>query len=99
MHGDDEVGTLNLTMYGADADILVMSPEEYKLARHMHEPQEVDLGNFVLSPMPGTLISFAVEVSNFECIFLYVFCLRYYLINNDLDCRRETWSRWDRSCV
>ena len=49
-------------MYGSDADILVMSPEEYKLACHMNEPKEVDLGNFVLSPMPGTLISFAVKV-------------------------------------
>ncbi|KAL9180548.1 hypothetical protein ACHAXT_011001 [Thalassiosira profunda] len=61
VHGDDEVGALKLTMYGRDEDMLVMSPEEYKLARLMHEPQEVDLGNFVLSPMPGTLISFAVK--------------------------------------
>ncbi len=49
-------------MYGSDADILVMSPDEYKLACHMKEPKEIDLGNFVLSPMPGTLISFAVKV-------------------------------------
>lgn len=55
---------LKLTMYGSDADILVMSPEEYKLACHMNEPKPVDLGNFVLSPMPGTLISFAVKVSS-----------------------------------
>ena len=53
-------------MYGSDADILVMSPDEYKLACHMNEPKEVDLGNFVLSPMPGTLISFAVKVRR-EC--------------------------------
>ncbi len=63
VHGDDEIGTLKLTMYGSDADILVMSPAEYELARHMKEPTPVDLGDFVLSPMPGTLISFAVKVS------------------------------------
>jgi len=61
VHGDDEVGMLKLTMYGLDADILVMSPDEYKLARHMEEPVPLDLGDFVLSPMPGTLISFAVK--------------------------------------
>merc|ERR1719291_724125 len=42
-------------------DFLVMSPVEYQLAKHMKEPIPVDLGNFVISPMPGTLISFAVE--------------------------------------
>jgi len=61
VHGGDEIGTLKLTMYGSDADILVMSPAEYKLACHMKEPTPVDLGNFVLSPMPGTLVSFAVK--------------------------------------
>lgn len=49
-------------MYGADADVLVMSLPEYRLARHMLEPAPLDLGDFVLSPMPGTLVSFAVEV-------------------------------------
>jgi len=49
-------------MYGSDADIVVMSLPEYQLACHMKEPEPLDLGNFVLSPMPGTLISFAVKV-------------------------------------
>jgi hypothetical protein len=66
VHGDDEIGTLRLTMYGSDADILVMSPAEYQLACLMKEPTPVDLGNFVLSPMPGTLISFAVKVSSVQ---------------------------------
>eukprot|EP00579_Thalassiosira_antarctica_P001903 CAMPEP_0201870296 /NCGR_PEP_ID=MMETSP0902-20130614/3447_1 /ASSEMBLY_ACC=CAM_ASM_000551 /TAXON_ID=420261 /ORGANISM="Thalassiosira antarctica, Strain CCMP982" /LENGTH=850 /DNA_ID=CAMNT_0048395887 /DNA_START=152 /DNA_END=2704 /DNA_ORIENTATION=- len=61
VHGDDEIGMLKLTMYGSNADILVMSPAEYQLACHMEEPIPVDLGDFVLSPMPGTLISFAVK--------------------------------------
>eukprot|EP01083_Nonionella_stella_P038449 104637_1 len=61
VHGDDEIGMLKLTMYGSNADILVMTPDEYRLTSHMNEPKEVDLGDFVLSPMPGTLISFAVK--------------------------------------
>ncbi len=50
-----------VTMYGADVDVLVMSRAEYELARLMKEPIPKDFGNFVLSPMPGTLISFAVK--------------------------------------
>jgi hypothetical protein len=53
-------------MFGADADVLVMSPAEYQLACHMLEPAPLDLGDFVLSPMPGTLISFAVKVREFH---------------------------------
>ena len=48
-------------MYGSDTDVLVMSLDEYKLSCHMEEPVPLDLGDFVLSPMPGTLISFAVK--------------------------------------
>jgi hypothetical protein len=66
VHGEDEVGTLKLTMYGADADVLVMSLAEYQLASHMLEPAPLDLGDFVLSPMPGTLVSFAVKVRGFH---------------------------------
>ncbi|EED90363.1 hypothetical protein THAPSDRAFT_263480, partial [Thalassiosira pseudonana CCMP1335] len=61
VHGEDETGVLKLTMFGLDADILVMSRGEYELACHMNKPIPKDFGNFVLSPMPGTLISFAVE--------------------------------------
>lgn len=53
-------------MFGADADVLVMSPAEYQLACHMLEPAPLDLGDFVLSPMPGTLVSFAVKVREFH---------------------------------
>jgi propionyl-CoA carboxylase alpha chain len=73
VHGDDEIGTLTLTMYGSDVDALVMSPTEYQLSCHMHEPAPPDFGNYVLSPMPGTLISFAVKVriTSTQCIPLY----------------------------
>ena len=52
---------MKVTMYGRDLDVLVMSRAEYELARLMKEPIPKDFGNFVMSPMPGTLISFAVK--------------------------------------
>lgn len=61
VHGECETGTMTVTMYGKDLDVLVMSRAEYELARLMKEPIPKDFGNFVLSPMPGTLISFAVK--------------------------------------
>ena len=48
-------------MFGSDVNIIVMSYDEYKLSTLMKEPIPKDWGNFVLSPMPGTLISFAVK--------------------------------------
>ena len=57
------MGVLRLTMYGYDAEVIIMSRAEYRLARHMNEPEAADLDDLVLSPMSGTLISFAVKVS------------------------------------
>ena len=53
-----------MKLYGADVDVLVMSPKEYELSLHMNKPKPVDTSNFVLSPMPGTLVSYAVKVSS-----------------------------------
>ncbi len=53
-------GDLKVQMYGANIVCLVQSPREYELSTHMHEPTIVDTSDFVISPMPGTLISFAV---------------------------------------
>eukprot|EP00804_Cyclotella_cryptica_P023042 CCRYP_000298-RD/>CCRYP_000298-RD protein AED:0.06 eAED:0.06 QI:5/1/1/1/0.75/0.6/5/498/883 len=61
IHEEDETGTMKLTMFGSDAHVMVMSLGEYELARLMKKPIPKDWGNFVLSPMPGTLISFAVK--------------------------------------
>jgi hypothetical protein len=49
-------------MFGKDVDAMVISKGEYELATLMKEPIPKDWGNFVLIPMPGTLISFAVKV-------------------------------------
>jgi len=48
-------------MYGADMMILIQSPREYELSTHMHVPLEVDTSDMILSPMPGTLVSYAVK--------------------------------------
>lgn len=41
--------------------ILLQSPREFELSKHMHEPVLVDTSSMVLSPMPGTLIKMTVE--------------------------------------
>ena len=53
-------GEYKLQMHGADRTVLVQSLREYSYSRHMKEPPVVDTSNLVLSPMPGTLISYAV---------------------------------------
>jgi propionyl-CoA carboxylase alpha chain len=54
-------GNLKVQMYGANSTCLVQSVREYELSKFMHVPKIVDTSDFVMSPMPGTLISFAVE--------------------------------------
>mmetsp|Transcript_17517 Transcript_17517/g.25079 ORF Transcript_17517/g.25079 Transcript_17517/m.25079 type:complete len:865 (-) Transcript_17517:422-3016(-) len=58
---EDNTGLFAIKMYGAKVDILVMSPAEYELSKYMNEPAVVDTCNLLLSPMPGTLISYAVK--------------------------------------
>jgi propionyl-CoA carboxylase alpha chain len=50
-----------MQMYGADMPCLLQSEREYELSKYMHIPKEVDTSNVVMSPMPGTLISYAVK--------------------------------------
>jgi len=54
-------GDLKVQMYGANMVCLVQSPREYELSKYMHEPTLVDTSDFVISPMPGTLISCAIS--------------------------------------
>lgn len=54
-------GEYLMQMYGADMPVLIQSLREYELSKHMHEPIIADTSNLILSPMPGTLISFAVN--------------------------------------
>ncbi len=54
-------GELKIQMYGADMQCLVQSPREYELSAYMHPPEIEDTSDFVMSPMPGTLINFSVQ--------------------------------------
>jgi len=58
---EDVTGEIKMQMYGADMMILIQSPREYELSTHMHVPLEVDTSDMILSPMPGTLVSYAVK--------------------------------------
>lgn len=57
-------GEIQIEMKGASIEMLLQSPREYELSKHMHEPLEVDTSDMVLSPMPGTLLSYAVKVGD-----------------------------------
>jgi propionyl-CoA carboxylase alpha chain len=46
---------------GSQADVKVVTPRVAKLMRHMPVKAEPDLSGFLLSPMPGLLVSVAVE--------------------------------------
>ena len=57
-------GEYKLQMHGADRTVLIQSLLEYSYSRHMKEPAVVDTSNLVQSPMPGTLISYAVSTGD-----------------------------------
>jgi propionyl-CoA carboxylase alpha chain len=57
---DSDAGDMCIQMYGADQKVLVQSVREHELSQHMHVPLEQDTSSLVMSPMPGTLISYAV---------------------------------------
>lgn len=59
--GEHKNGALKLQMYGCDDTAMVLSKREHELSVHMHEPIIPDTSNIIQSPMPGTLISFAVS--------------------------------------
>lgn len=63
---EGNTGSFSMTYEGATFEVIVMSLKEYELSSHMKEPKKVDTSDLILSPMPGTLISYSVEVS-----FLY----------------------------
>ena len=50
-----------LRMNGAQHDVIVRSPREQLLSQHMLPPPVRDVSQFLLCPMPGTLISVSVK--------------------------------------
>merc|ERR1711991_464110 len=53
-----------LQMCGAMLDVLVRSPQEQHLSQFIKEKEVVDTSKFLLSPMPGVLVSLAVNVGD-----------------------------------
>jgi propionyl-CoA carboxylase alpha chain len=53
-------GELTYQMYGADHSVVVQSVREHELTQHMRPLRIIDTSNLLLSPMPGTLIRYAV---------------------------------------
>lgn len=62
---EETTGEIKMQMYGADTKILLQSPREYELSRlYMKKPAKLDTSSMILSPMPGLLISYAVEAGD-----------------------------------
>jgi len=61
IQNEDNTGIFSAQYSGANVECLVMSVDEYTLSRHMKEPKALDTSNLILSPMPGTLVSYAVD--------------------------------------
>lgn len=62
---EETTGEVKLQMCGAASQVLLQSPREYELSRmHMKTPVKADTTNMVLSPMPGLLISYAVQAGD-----------------------------------
>ena len=57
-------GGVMLRYRGARREVVVRSPRGHELSGHMLEPEIKDMSNFLVCPMPGTLISCAVEVGD-----------------------------------
>ena len=60
MVGEKATGELSVQMYGANMPVLIQNEREFELSAYMHEPPIKDTTDIVPSPMPGTVISYAV---------------------------------------
>jgi propionyl-CoA carboxylase alpha chain len=66
---EQQSGELKVQMHGAEyPKCLVQSPREYELSLHMLPPVIEDTSNFVMSPMPGTLIGFSGGLSEGDAV-------------------------------
>ena len=54
------IGEIHVQMYGANMPVVVQSLREFELSKHMKEPPKLDTSDIIPSPMPGTVVSFAV---------------------------------------
>ena len=61
MISEETTGEVNVQMYGANMPVLVETEREFELSKRMHEPPKKDTTDVVQSPMPGTVMSYAVK--------------------------------------
>jgi len=61
---EDVTSEVFVQMYGANMPAVVQSPREFELSKHMQEPPKLDTSDIVPSPMPGTVISYAVQAGD-----------------------------------
>ncbi|MDH3789683.1 MAG: hypothetical protein OES53_14080, partial [Xanthomonadales bacterium] len=58
----ERMGTIyRLAHGGSEADVLVLTPRAAELMKHMPVKEPPDMSGFLLSPMPGLLVSVAVK--------------------------------------
>jgi propionyl-CoA carboxylase alpha chain len=50
-----------LRYLGSEQEVIVRTPREHQLSRHMLKPEKKDFSKYLLCPMPGTLISCSVK--------------------------------------
>jgi hypothetical protein len=56
-NGVSKDGGYHLRFNGADHEVIIKTPREFELSKFMLKPEVKDFSKFILSPMPGTLIS------------------------------------------
>lgn len=69
--GDDEHRTVQylgntpegfkIRLFGSEQEVIVRTPKEHQFSKHMLAPEVKDFSKFLVSPMPGTLISCSVH--------------------------------------
>jgi acetyl/propionyl-CoA carboxylase alpha subunit len=82
-----------LRIYGSQQHVIVRTPEEHALSKHMIAPEVKDTSKLLLCPMPGSLISVGT---------LQRLCCRIVVVGNFVaTCRRTcrpSGGSWTANC-
>ena len=79
--GDDEHRTVQflgntpegfkIRLFGSEQEVIVRTPKEHQFSKHMLAPEVKDFSKFLVSPMPGTLISCSTSRLIFSCVYVF----------------------------
>ena len=64
MHNNNNNTHTTHNTTGTEYDVSILTPREAELSQYMIPKEEIDLSKSLLSPMPGALVSVAVEVGD-----------------------------------